>query len=163
MYEVSKEIWFSGVGATIIGFILGGLFSYFPQLFNRKSRIRSYKASLAAEIKKCNEMATGYAAEGAVKSPSYRLPVFAWNNAYPQLLAVGVLNECQVEFLNQFYIEVDSLNRGLDQANDARFTNGGGSLLTEEHKRNKLKASNIMSNFSKALDAIQSTKELCWL
>ena len=63
-----------------------------------------------------------------------------------------MLREVQVNKLYDFYIEVESLNRGLDQANAAI---NNCDIFDREINRNKLKANNIIRNFDEALKVIR--------
>lgn len=153
MDECNLGIWFSGVGATIIGFGLG----YLPQWCSGRAKVRAYKANLSAEVEKCKEMALAYQSDN-ITSPSYRLPITAWNTAYPKLIELTDITEQESKIINQFYIEVDSLNRGLDQINAARYIHGGGQIRNEELPRNLLKASNITNSYEETLTTIKQIK-----
>lgn len=150
---------FEGTGAAVIGVILGSLVTYFISTRSEKQKLNSYKSSLRAEIDLCKKMAEDHNKDGAPQAPSWRLPTHAWTNSYPELLSLGILTQEQVTVLNEIYIEINALNLGLDQINDARsIERGSGSVMHEEANRNKLKASNIISKYQKALDSLSSIK-----
>jgi hypothetical protein len=67
------EPMFEGVGAAIIGVILGG---YIPFVWSRHQKIKSYKACLKAEIDICKRLSETYCIAG-ITAPSYRLPTHA--------------------------------------------------------------------------------------
>jgi hypothetical protein len=136
---------------VLFGAILGAAITYAPRWLDTKRKQRSYKESLAVEIRRCENMAHTFLDDN-VPSPLYRLPLYAWSTAFPKLLGMGMLREVQVNKLYDFYIEVESLNRGLDQANAAI---NNCDIFDREINRNKLKANNIIRNFDEALKVIR--------
>ena len=60
-------------------------------------------------------MAATYLSAG-IASPAYRLPSLGWSQSIPQIIAIGMIDQTQIEAVQDFYTEVASLNRGLDQA-----------------------------------------------
>lgn len=146
--SISDGVW------LIVGFILALL----PPFWDRKRQRNGCKASLKAEIRHCGKTACDFlTAEPFVKAPLYRLPLVAWKNAYPVLLAAGVFKENQVERLHKFYSAVETFNRGLDLADAAR---DNETKLDEEVGRLQLKAkaisscSDLYSTAVKALDGL---------
>jgi hypothetical protein len=149
------------VSDTLLGVILGTLLGYLPRFWRVKSKAKSCKASLIGEINKCNEMANGFvSATPHVQSPSYRLPMYAWTNSFPELLGIGVMTTDNVNKLYDLYIQVDSLNRGLDQANAVM---NQQELLDREDNRNCIKATNISKTFENAIQAVESIPTWLWL
>lgn len=139
--------------------VLGAGITYLISIRSEEKKLKSYKSGLRAEIGLCKTMAEEYNKEGAPQAPSWRMPTHAWTNAYPELLSLGVLTQDQVTALNEIYVEINALNLGLDQINDARsMEQGSGNVMQEEANRNKLKASNIISKHQKALKALSSIK-----
>ncbi|NDE89720.1 MAG: hypothetical protein EB059_01065 [Alphaproteobacteria bacterium] len=156
MYETS---FWEGTGAALISVFLGVAFTYFLSTRSEKRRLSSYKSSLRAEIDLCKIMSEEYNKQDAPQAPSWRMPTHAWTNSYPELLSLGVMTQEQVTALNEIYVEINALNLGLDQINDARLiARGAGNIMQEEADRNKLKASKIISRHQKALDALSSIK-----
>jgi hypothetical protein len=76
-----------------------------------------------------------------IMAPLYRLPNTCFTTCYPELLSDGALSEAESTALMAFYSEVDTLNRGLDQAADAK----DQSQLVAEYDRNLLKAKRLVS------------------
>lgn len=100
---------------------------------------------MKAEIRICADQADVYLCD-KIPAPLYRLPLVAWNNAYPVLLAGGALKVEQVTSLHKFYNAVETFNRGLDQADAARDNDtarGDNKSLREEHSRLIIKAKAI--------------------
>jgi hypothetical protein len=50
----------------------------------------------------------------------YRLPTLSYSHSFPVLLADGVPSEAEARAVTQSSATVETLNRGLDQANEAR-------------------------------------------
>ncbi len=129
--SISDGVW------VIVGFVLGLIAS----CLERRRQRKGCKASLKAEIKYCGKAACDYLG-GGVSAPLYRLPIVAWENACPVLLAAGVFAEDQVESLLKFYNAVETFNRGLDQIDAAI---GDDNKFQVEGNRLKLKAKAISS------------------
>jgi hypothetical protein len=61
----------------------------------------------------------------------------------PALLADGVLSKTEVRALTEFFAQVQTLNRGLDQAQAMR-ESGEEQMLQDEFTRNRLKAERLV-------------------
>ena len=95
----------------------------------------------------CHDLATAYLRD-KVAAPLYRLPTVAYANSLPALLTDGALNEPDTRALLEFFNEVATLNRGLDQAEGARLIEDPSereAKLLDEFGRNKLKAERLVS------------------
>lgn len=71
----------------------------------------------------------------------------AYANSLPALLADGAVDEAETRKLLQFFNEVETLNRGLDQAETARLIADPmeqDAKLTDEFSRNVLKAQRLV-------------------
>ena len=105
------------------------------------------------EIQICGRLAFRYTQGRA--APFYRLPMKAWDTAYPVLLGYGALDEIQNRMISEYYHNVDTFNRGLEQTQSMR--NGGGgqnngsALLNDDFLRSALPAEAI-SNESDAYE-----------
>jgi hypothetical protein len=154
--SASQPVWKTWMPILLV--LIGAILSYLPRWLGTNRKVKSIKESLIAEIKRCEKMAQGYLKDN-VASPSYRLPLHAWSKSFPELLGMGALKEAEVDKLYDFYIEVDSLNRGLDQANESI---GDHSALERERNRNLLKATNIIKTFEKALETAESVPPWLW-
>jgi hypothetical protein len=76
---------------------------------------------------------------------------------------MGVLTESQAVLLSELYIEINSLNLGLNQINETRFNqHNSGKLAQEEAERNEIKAKNILTKHQDALGALRAIKEWIW-
>ena len=141
----------AGVGA-VLGFVL----SQTKDWLSRRRRRKAHWAALRAEIKYCGSQASTYLGD-QVAAPLYRLPTIAYGHSLGALLSDGAVDEAEVEALITFYSEVETLNRGLDQAHDAR---GDGPTLENELRRNRVKAKRLKppetgaNYYSVALDVV---------
>ncbi|MGI0014419.1 MAG: hypothetical protein ACREBU_13395 [Nitrososphaera sp.] len=137
---------------TIIGVVVGFLLSEIKDWCARKKRHTALWHALNAEIDFCKERASTYLQDN-VMAPLYRLPVLSYINCMPVLLSDGALTENEVRPLVEFYTEVETLNRGLDNAAAMR-ADGDNEMLREEYDRNRLKATRLAESgvlYSKAI------------
>jgi hypothetical protein len=116
---------YSKVVAVVVGVVLGFVLSQAAEACKRRKRRKAHFGALRAEIELCREFAQTYLSSDK-KLPLYRLPTKTYETALPALLADGVLKELEVRVLTEFFAQVETLNRGLDQAQDMR--------TKEEHK-----------------------------
>ena len=78
-------------------------------------------------------------------APLYSLPTLSYLHSFPVLLADGAPSGAEARAVTQFFNEVETLNRGLDQANEAR---NDDARLREEFARNRLKAERLVGSVS---------------
>ncbi len=148
---------------AIFGFLLGLL----PPWFNRKRRLKTHWCALRAEMMLCKEKAETLLNDN-VMSPLYRLPVIAYQVSYPVLLADGAVAEEEVLILGRFFEQVQDINRGLDNAAQAKMGNDSYNLKTE-YDRNLLKAERLVAEhngepslFVLARDVVDEKISLRW-
>lgn len=105
---------------------------------------------------------------GNIMSPLYRLPVIAYQVSYPVLLADGAVAEAEVLSLGRFFDQVQDINRGLDNAAQAKMGNDLHNLKTE-YDRNLLKAERLVAEsniepsfFVLAKDVVDKKISLRW-
>jgi hypothetical protein len=94
----------------------------------------------------CRSLAQTYVRD-RVAAPLYRLPTIAYANSLPALLTDAALTESDTGSLLTFFNEVETLNRGLEQAESARLIPDPEmreAKLTDEFSRNKQKAENLV-------------------
>jgi len=101
-------------GLVILGFALGLI----PAYFARRRRCRAHWAALSAEVEICERLARTYIKDG-VASPLYRLPVAAFGDSFPALLADGAVGPDDFNDLAWFSGWAQDINRGLDNADRA--------------------------------------------
>lgn len=128
----------SEVISLLVGFVLG----HTPAWFDRHRRIKTHWHSLRAEALLCKKAAEGFLAAN-IMSPLYRLPVVAFDRAFPILIAEGVIEEAELMSLSRFVSMVQELNRGLEDASELLKANND-ALLRKLHDRNTLKASALL-------------------
>lgn len=107
---------------------------------DREERRKGHWAALGAEIELCREHAQVFLKD-SVMAPSYRLPTIALEISIPALLSDGQLSSDEYRSLVRFYLQVSTLNRGLEQANAVR---DDGAKLDVEYERNFLKATELV-------------------
>jgi hypothetical protein len=128
--------------AVVMGAILGFALSEGKSTWLLRKRRKSHFGALRAQIELCREMAETYLRDNII-APLYRLPLSAYENSMPALLADGALNETEVRALTEFFAQVQTLNRGLDLAQTMR-ERGEDQMLQEEFARNQLKAERLV-------------------
>jgi hypothetical protein len=126
-----------GIAGVIVGFFAAQIVAW----FERRKRHRSYWSALSAEVELCREHGDAYL-NAHVASPAYRLPIMAYENGFPALLSDGAVTHDEARAVLAYYVQVDQMNRALDQAHDAR-EESRDELLSAEAKRLKLKARHV--------------------
>ena len=132
----------SALWTTLIGVTTGFALAVGKEKLDRRKRLRAHWAALRAEVHYCEHVAEIYLKDSVI-APLYRLPQVAYENSFPALLADGRLTEAEVRAAIEFFVEVASLNRGLDLAQGARERNDT-LALDQEYNRNRGKAANLV-------------------
>lgn len=139
-YQTNEVI--AAVTGAAIAFVL--VVSY-DWLRARRKR-RAHFAALEAEMDYCNDLAQTYLRD-RIAAPLYRLPTVAYANSLPALLSEAALGKTDTRNLLQFFNEVETLNRGLEQAEGARLIADRierEAKLADEFSRNMLKAQRLV-------------------
>ena len=136
----------------MLGAVLGAVLAYLPRFLSTRQKLISNRALLLVEIDACRKMAATYLSAGFA-SPAYRLPSLGWSQSIPQIIAIGMIDQTQIEAVQDFYTEVASLNRGLDQA-DRHMVDE--TRLSAETNRARLKSRNILDRYEKAKGAVEA-------
>jgi hypothetical protein len=134
----------SEVVAALLGAAVGFGLSELKDWFWRIRRRRAQWRALSAEVELCRETAEVFL-DDPIKAPLYRLPVLTYLNSFPALLAEGIPTEKETRAITRFFSQVQTLNRGLDQANEARDQE---HLLNKEYGRNRIKAEKLIQTGS---------------
>lgn len=137
------KVWAALLGA-VVGGVLGFVLAEVKEWLARRRRRRAHWRALSAEADLCREMAEEFL-RANVMAPLYRLPTLSYSHSFPVLLADGAPNETETRAVTQFFNEVETLNRGLDQSNEAR---NDESRLNAEFGRNRLKAEKLVGSVS---------------
>jgi hypothetical protein len=128
----------AGIAGTLAGTVLGFLLSVLHGWMDRNRRQKSHWLMLRAEFNYCAEQAKAFIDAG-IKAPLWRMPTETYRRAYPEL----TLTTSEARALSEFYLSVDQVNRGLDQAHAAARANEQVELLGQ-HDRNVLKARRLI-------------------
>jgi hypothetical protein len=107
---MSEEAVFGLVGVAL-GFILAEGSAW---LTRRRTRAALWR-SLEVEVEFIRSRVEGFV-EDRIQSPLYRLPQECFRTALPKLLEDGSLEAEDTSALMTFYSEVETFNRGLEQA-----------------------------------------------
>jgi hypothetical protein len=145
---VPPEAWYQT--KEVIGAITGAAVAFFVvvayDLLRSRRRRRAHFAALRAELEYCRTLADTYLRD-QIAAPLYRLPTHAYSASFPALLADAALSEAETSKLLQFFVEVETLNRGLEQAEEARLIDNEvlrDEKLKAEYGRNRLKAERLV-------------------
>ncbi len=130
--------WWMSVVASLCGVTVGFALAQSKDWWSRRRRRKTHWAAIGAELEFCRRMAETYERD-PVLAPLYRLPTMAYRNSLASLLADAALNGEELNAVMQFFIEAETLNRGLDLAQEARAGNNE-KALAEEVRRNTAKA-----------------------
>ena len=102
--------------------------------------IRSHIDALGMEVYLCGQLAATYLHDG-IEAPLYRLPNNAYRIALPSLFRMGLLIGDQTDTLQRFYLQVEQVNRGLDNVDDflrGKTPEKDGQAITLEVEKNRL-------------------------
>lgn len=146
---VNLEAWYQS--NEVIAAFVGAASAFFLVVtydwLRSRRRRRAHFSALRAEMEYCHDLAQTYLRD-RVAAPLYRLPTVAYANSLPALLADAALNETDTRNLLAFFNEVETLNRGLDQAEGARLIADQAerdAKFADELDRNRLKAERLVS------------------
>jgi hypothetical protein len=138
--------------------VLGAILGFIPAYFERRRRMRAHWAALRAEAEICGRMAQAYLTDG-VAAPLYRLPEAAFSVSFPALLADGALGTEETTELAGFWAEVQTINRGLDNANTA-LNSQDSQRLASEAGRLKLKCQQLLGGQIGSGPSLAATQRL---
>jgi hypothetical protein len=138
-----------GVGLlAILGTLLGTWVGYRLKASDEKKdrarRVRATWGAISAEVEACKRMATVYLAPNEqgqrIGAPQWRLPDVMLTSSLRALLADGDPSEPEVDALLKYHTEAETLNRGLDLAQEAT----GAADLRRHMELNDLKARRLV-------------------
>lgn len=137
--------------------ILGFALALAVQRVSVHRRMTAYWKLLRTELNACQRQAEGLAVN-PVASPLYRLSVGIFSTKFAEMVAESEPTEEQIEAINGYYLVIDQLNRGLDQAH-RHVENKRDDLLEKEWGRLKMKAQKLAPVDSKERVAYANAKE----
>lgn len=110
------------------------------------ARLEGVRLAIRAEIEVCGGRAQTFV-EGKVPAPLYRLPSRCFADNFSALVQSGTLDRDGTHDLIVFYAEVETLNRGLDDAAVVFGPNNAAGSQTKEdvNSRNVLKATRLIA------------------
>jgi hypothetical protein len=130
------------VGMPLVGVVIGFGMREAMEWRQRKRRRRAHFAALNAEIEFCRETARTLIDAG-IAAPLYRFPMTFYEHSMPELLRLGLFDDSEAKALARYYAQVESLNRGLDQAHEF-YRGDNDKLMRDEYSRCQLKAKELL-------------------
>ena len=134
------------IAGTLLGTWLGYKLKAQDEAKRRERRVRATWGAISAEVEACKRMATVYLTPDEdgkrVQAPQWRLPDVMLTKSVHALLGDGDPSEAEIDALLAFHTEVESLNRGLDLAQEA--VDGGGVGVRGRTEVNDLKARRLI-------------------
>jgi hypothetical protein len=145
MSEEQLVTLFASIGAVILGFFLRG----FADSRREKRAVSAYSDALSMEIDRCGDLAATYLHD-QVAAPLYRLPTDAYHRAVPRLLQSGMISGKEADVLQDFYLQAEQINRGLDNLEEItrhNLTHNEVAVLLEQEDvgRLQLKSTDLRS------------------
>lgn len=132
---------------AILGFLASAFFVWFGFTLHgwadsrREDRaFKSHFDALGMEIRRCGKLAATYLDDN-VESPLYRLPCDAYRLSLPVLYGVGLVTGDQADKFQEFYLQAEQVNRGLDNVDDflrGKTPENEGQAITFEDERDRL-------------------------
>lgn len=154
---------FASLAAVILGFFLRG----FADSKREKRAARSYSDALSMEIDRCGDLAATYLHDN-VAAPLYRLPTDAYHRALPRLLQAGMISGAEADVLQDFYLQAEQINRGLDNLEEITRHNLThnevfGLLEQDDVERLRIKTTDLRSAkyTDEASDRYLSARRVC--
>jgi hypothetical protein len=135
--DMSSDAFYGLVG-VIIGALLAALLTWIPASLDRKRRIKANWHIIDQDIVLSHGRLSTLA-KGDVLSPLYRLPLLGYEISLPALVADSAIGPDQYLVLSDFFLQVQDINRGLDQAASAVSISNDHAIKLESN-RNGLKA-----------------------
>ena len=120
----------------LVGFALHG----WSDARKEDRSFNSYFDALGMEIRRCGQLAATYLDE-AYNAPLYRLPSDAYRRALPVLFRAGLVGGDQANKLQEFYWQVEQVNRGLDNVDDflrGKTPENDGQSITVAREKERL-------------------------
>jgi hypothetical protein len=148
-YQLNGADSMLAIAGTVVGIVLGFFLGVLKDQYSRKQRQRAHIEAILSELSFCAGQAADFLRDGSgtgsvsIAAPLYRLPTVTYQNSFPPLLADGVMPGEEITTIIRYFNEVETLNRGLDQAEGRRSNNQLIDLM-DEHNRNLLKAGRLV-------------------
>jgi hypothetical protein len=136
----------------LFGVALGFALAQMGNWWVSRRRRKAHWAALRAELRFCHGLVNTYEKD-RIAAPLYRLPTAAYSRSFPALLSEAAVTEDQAMALTRFFSEAETLNRGLDLAQDAR---NDEAKLAAEFSRNLLKVQRLTACYESALKAVNA-------
>lgn len=137
----TAQFWATILAGGLAGAVLSQAWTWYRETRAQQRARAGHWAFLRTEIQFCGAVAHGYA-QGGILVPAYRMPLQAYRESLPKLLAEGLVGEDDAQLLLRYFVNAGSFNRGLDLA-QAAVDRGVPERAIEEANRVRLKASKL--------------------
>ena len=132
---------------VLVGVVVGFFLSWLVGWFDRRRKLKTHWHAIRAELERCHEKATTLLNDH-FSAPMYRLPVIAFNTAFPILLSEGELTEDESLTIGRCFDQIQDINRGMDYAAEMDKL-GEAAKRDNEYNRNCLKAKRLLGKDEK--------------
>lgn len=155
----------TALGILLSAFV-GFAFGVYRERHAKHVLVHNAMLLMEGELNECQRQIRGLA-QSSVLSPLSRLPRTAYDTHWHAAVMAGDFTREDVKVLAAYYNFVDQINRGLDQAHDAK-TRGNQKHLVQEAARVAMKANKVASKeggnpeedlFQAVLDVVTSHME----
>jgi hypothetical protein len=136
-YQLNGADSMLAIAGTVVGIVLGFFLGVLKDQYSRKQRQRAHIEAILSELSFCAGQAADFLRDGSGTG------TVTYQNSFPPLLADGVMPGEEITTIIRYFNEVETLNRGLDQAEGRRSNNQLIDLM-DEHNRNLLKAGRLV-------------------
>jgi hypothetical protein len=150
------QIWQYLLSGSVGVGLAGALVRLGVQKFQRRRRTIGNWSALFIEVEESAHNAQTFLQDG-VRAPLYRLPTTSFEICYPALLSDAAIDEGEANALLRFFSQAQTINRGLDLADQLARANSSNQTPTQferdVYNRNISKAERIAYPNSDLYDA----------
>lgn len=133
------------LGSSVLATLLALLAQTVRERWRRQEELLGARRAIQAEIDSAARHGKGYLEPGAVKLVGWRVSTLVYESVFPKLLGLSAVTHAAADALINYYQNLESFNRSLDQIADHQ-TNGRDELILGEVARADLKAMHVTSS-----------------
>lgn len=139
--DIVKIVLSSSVLATVLGLLV----TVVRERWRREEELTAAKRAIQAEMDSAAMHGSGYLQPGAVKAVGWRASTLIYESVFPKLLGLSAVTHDAADAVINYYQNVDSFNRSVDQIADHE-ANERREKARQEVGRADLKAMQMTSS-----------------